>query len=81
MSGGVLNQMPFLRFFAPNSTGYNRLCHVLNEFEKFFNETIFEHKKKLNNEPNDLIDLFLIEMNQRCSEGKNSSFDGNLILN
>lgn len=35
MSGGILNNMPFLRFFAPNQTGYTDLQNILNEFYTF----------------------------------------------
>ncbi|KAL1456965.1 hypothetical protein WDU94_001645 [Cyamophila willieti] len=30
MSGGLLNQMPFLRYLAPGSTGYSTVCHILD---------------------------------------------------
>lgn len=35
MSGGILNQMPFIRFLAPNSSGYEHIKQILNEFYTF----------------------------------------------
>lgn len=35
MSGGILNQMPFIRFFAPKRSGYKELKHILKEFYEF----------------------------------------------
>ncbi|EEB10337.1 cytochrome P-450, putative [Pediculus humanus corporis] len=82
MSGGILNQMPFLRFVAPDATGYNRVLYVINKLEEFLKKTIHEHKKNLNNESTDLIDMFLNEMkNGQTNCGKNSSFsDKQLII-
>jgi methyl farnesoate epoxidase/farnesoate epoxidase len=34
-SGGLLNQMPFLRFIAPGWSGYTRLLSVLNRMWSF----------------------------------------------
>lgn len=75
MSGGVLNQMPFLRFVAPNATGYNKIRFVLNRFENFLRERVLEHENSAGKEANNLIDLFLEEMRNRTD--KNSSFTGN----
>lgn len=35
MSGGILNQMPFIRFFAPKYSGYNDFQYILHEFYTF----------------------------------------------
>lgn len=77
MSGGILNQMPFLRFLAPNATGYNRLLYVLNKLQTFLEKTILEHKTNLGEEANDLIDWYLKEMNSRVDVPSNeSTFSG-----
>lgn len=34
-SGGLLNQMPFLRFLAPSLSGYNSLTAIVNEMMDF----------------------------------------------
>ncbi|KAL0267964.1 UNVERIFIED_CONTAM: hypothetical protein PYX00_010079 [Menopon gallinae] len=78
MSGGVLNQMPFLRFVAPNATGYNRIRFVLDRFENFLRETVMEHEKSTGKEANNLIDLFLEEMRNRTD--KNSSFTAEQLI-
>lgn len=35
MSGGILNQLPFIRFLAPKQSGYIDIKHILNEFYTF----------------------------------------------
>lgn len=35
MSGGILNQMPFIRFLAPKCSGYKDIKHILIEFYTF----------------------------------------------
>lgn len=35
MSGGLLNQMPFLRFISPRASGYNKLREVLTRMWEF----------------------------------------------
>lgn len=35
MSGGILNNMPFLRYFAPNKTGYTDMKHIIDEIYAF----------------------------------------------
>lgn len=35
MSGGLLNQMPFLRFILPGASGYNKLREVLDTMWEF----------------------------------------------
>ena len=77
MSGGVLNQMPFLRFIAPNATGYNKIRFVLKRFENFLRQVVIDHKKNLGEEGNNLIDLFLLEMNNRSND-EDSSFTGKI---
>lgn len=76
MSGGLLNQMPFLRFVAPNATGYSRVSYVLEKLNNFLKATVLEHQKNLGEEPNDLIDLFLCEMRDRIASGEKSTFTG-----
>lgn len=44
VSGGILNQMPFLRFLAPSLSGYNTLMRLINEILDFLQviEKIFK---------------------------------------
>ncbi|EFA01264.1 cytochrome P450 15A1 [Tribolium castaneum] len=63
MSGGMLNQLPFLRFIAPETCGYNQLVDVLVRMWEFLQETISEHRKTLcSSHARDLIDAFLQKM-------------------
>ncbi|XP_068896333.1 methyl farnesoate epoxidase-like [Tenebrio molitor] len=64
MSGGILNQMPFLRFIAPETCGYNQLVNVLVRMWEFLEETISEHRRTMcTTHARDLIDAFLQNMN------------------
>lgn len=63
MGGGVLSSLPWIRYIAPEASGYNLLMTLNNEFKSFFMETIEEHKKNyVAGKENDLIDMFLHEM-------------------
>ncbi|KAJ0178311.1 hypothetical protein K1T71_006134 [Dendrolimus kikuchii] len=63
MSGGVLNFVPFLRYLFPNAIGYTKLKLIHNNIHQFLEETIKEHKSKLDiNNPKDVIDALLIDM-------------------
>lgn len=35
MSRGILNQIPFVRYFAPKRSGYKDIKHISNEFYTF----------------------------------------------
>ncbi|XP_017885232.1 methyl farnesoate epoxidase-like [Ceratina calcarata] len=63
MAGGWLSTFPWIRYIAPESSGYNVLMTLNNELRNFLLESIREHKK--NYKPGseaDLIDMFLHEM-------------------
>ncbi|XP_067004255.2 methyl farnesoate epoxidase isoform X2 [Anabrus simplex] len=63
MSGGLLNQMPFLSVIAPHQSGYADLVKYLHEMWDFLRETIHEHHRTLTpGVSRDLIDAFLHEM-------------------
>ncbi|CAH1235119.1 unnamed protein product [Diabrotica balteata] len=61
ISGGLLNQMPFLRYIAPDACGYTQIRNILERMWDFLEETIEEHKKTVSDsqQPRDLIDAFL----------------------
>ncbi|CAH1107251.1 unnamed protein product [Psylliodes chrysocephalus] len=61
ISGGMLNQMPFLRYVAPNASGYNQIKEILERMWEFLEETIEDHRKMFaySQQPRDLIDAFL----------------------
>lgn len=74
MSGGTLSQMPWLRFIAPESTGYNLIKDLNGKFYEFFMNVVDEHLKTYSDDKvnDDLIYAFLKEMNDR--EGQQSTF-------
>lgn len=75
MSGGLLGQMPWLRFIAPDYSGYNLIKNLNSEFYTFFMEIIDDHLKNYSKEKvnDDLIYAFIKEMKER--EGQpNSTF-------
>ncbi|KAF4519623.1 hypothetical protein B566_EDAN003790, partial [Ephemera danica] len=47
MSGGIINQMPFIRFVAPERSGYNTLIQTVNANYDFLRETLIEHQKTI----------------------------------
>ncbi|KAJ9585265.1 hypothetical protein L9F63_002965, partial [Diploptera punctata] len=58
-SGGLLNQMPPLRFIAPRHSGYTNLMTHLNRIWNFLRVSIYDHRKSFNaDNMRDLIDLF-----------------------
>lgn len=64
MSGGVLNHAPWLRFIAPESTGFNLISTLNKEFYDLFKGVIEEHLNDYCEEKagNDFIYAFLKEM-------------------
>lgn len=74
MSGGVLNQMPWLRHIAPEKTGFNLINRFNQEIHAFLMTVINEHKANFEEDKatDDLIYAFIQEM--RRTEGTNSTF-------
>ncbi|XP_050311649.1 uncharacterized protein LOC126747190 [Anthonomus grandis grandis] len=68
ISGGLINQMPILRFVAPDATGYNQFLDVLNRMWTFLQETIEEHRRTIPPHPRDLIDAFLKSMEVKVDD-------------
>ena len=64
LSGGTLSQMPWLRFFAPEKTGYNLIRNLNKELYEFFMEIIEEHLDTYSDdkENDDLIYAYIKEM-------------------
>lgn len=64
MSGGVLNQMAWLRHVAPEWTGFNLINRFNSELRAFFMETIEAHKLDYTDDraDDDLIYAYLREM-------------------
>uniref|UniRef100_A0A1B6CZU1 Cytochrome P450 n=1 Tax=Clastoptera arizonana TaxID=38151 RepID=A0A1B6CZU1_9HEMI len=80
MSGGLLNQMPFIRFIAPEKSTYNRAVKIIRGLLDFIKETVEEHKKTFSpTRIRDFIDAFLLEM-QNCKDDPHSSFTEKQLL-
>ncbi len=75
MSGGILSQMPWLRFIAPETTGYNLIRSLNKEFYELFTEVIEEHLKDFSDDKScdDLIYAFIKEMKEK-EENLSSTF-------
>lgn len=72
MSGGTLSQMPWLRFFAPEKTGFNLLKKINSELKSLFMKVIEQHHNDWSeNRDDDLIYAYITEMRK---EKKHSSF-------
>lgn len=77
--GGILSQMPFLRFIIPQLSGYNELMRIHKNLLSFLDEEIKIHERELlDDQPRDLIDAFLLEI-RKNSETKDTIFNRELI--
>ncbi|XP_076171325.1 putative cytochrome P450 305a1 isoform X1 [Ptiloglossa arizonensis] len=65
MVGGLLTTFPWIRYIAPEASGYNLLLTLNNELKDFLLEIIAEHKQNyvVGGEV-DLIDMFIEKMNK-----------------
>ncbi|XP_015598467.1 probable cytochrome P450 305a1 [Cephus cinctus] len=63
MSGGILSTFPWMRYLAPEFSGYNVLMVFNEEIKNFLMDIINEHKENYTpGNEDDLIDMFLGEM-------------------
>lgn len=78
ISGGILNQMPVLRHFAPDKTGFNDVVYGIEKLMVFLREVVDEHKSTLcSSHSRDLIDSFITKMDQ---PQKHESFTDEQLL-
>jgi len=76
--GGIVSQIPFVRFVIPELSGYNELMRILKNLWRFLDEEIMIHERELSNDqPRDLIDAFLLEI-RRNNENEDTIFDRKL---
>ncbi|XP_029164018.1 methyl farnesoate epoxidase-like [Nylanderia fulva] len=66
--GGVMSQMPFLRFVIPEQSGYNELMRIHKKIWGFLDEEIKMHENEPSDNPRDLIDAFLLEMSNKSGD-------------
>ncbi|XP_023334084.1 cytochrome P450 2U1 [Eurytemora carolleeae] len=58
--------LPWIRFVFPNLTGYNRRVNTLKSIQAMLKRIIKAHHETLDeNDPRDMIDAFLIEINSQ----------------
>lgn len=65
MVGALFSHFPFLRFLAPNFSGYNQFKDIHKLLYSFLGEELENHKRNFRpeNEPRDLMDVYLQAMN------------------
>lgn len=82
MAGGTLNQFPWIRFIAPEKSGYNLLRRFNIQLHSLFTDTINEHHNTYSEEKSgdDLIYAFIKEMKLRENDPKSSFTDLQLIM-
>lgn len=82
MCGGMLSQMPWLRFIAPEKTGYNMICNLNKELHAFFMDHIAEHKNNFSNDKieDDVIYAYINEMKIREGTLNNTFTDHQLTM-
>lgn len=73
--GALLGFMPWLKYVAPKLSGYNKVRNMYEENKEFFQETIDEHKRNLDEDDlKDFLDVYLAEIKKTTE--KNSMFYG-----
>ncbi|XP_035913568.1 probable cytochrome P450 305a1 [Anopheles stephensi] len=82
MSGGVLSQLPWLRFIAPEWSGYNLLRRFNLELNEFFAPTIAAHHRDFSEEKanDDLIYGYIKEMRDRREDPDTTFTDRQLTM-
>lgn len=79
MSGGILSQLPWLRFIAPDKTGYRPLVETMKPLWEFLKKNIedVENSYESKNDPKNFIDLYCQELSK---ETKKDSFSREQLL-
>lgn len=82
MSGGVLNQMAWLRHIAPEWTGYNLIRRFNEEIHAFFMDIIAQHKLDFDEDKasDDLIYAYLNEMQAHAGDPETTFSDRQLTM-
>ncbi|XP_055528227.1 probable cytochrome P450 305a1 [Wyeomyia smithii] len=82
MSGGILSQLPWLRYIAPEWTGYNLLKRFNKELNDFFMITIKKHHEQYSDNKcnDDLIYAYIKEMKEKQHEEGSTFTDLQLTM-
>ncbi|CAI6348699.1 unnamed protein product [Macrosiphum euphorbiae] len=62
MVGGLLNQIPWLRYLAPTKTGFSLITDINQQIYSLISNIIVEHKKTITDTTRDFIDAYLHQM-------------------
>lgn len=74
MVGALFSQYPFLRYIAPEASGYKSFVYIHQQVWKFLRAELDSHKKSfIVNQPRDLMDVYLQTLH---SQEKKESFSG-----
>lgn len=75
MVGALFSQFPFLRFVAPEASGYRSFVNIHQRVWKFLRAELDTHKETfVLNQPRDLMDVYLQMLH---SDDKKESYSGN----
>lgn len=79
MVGALFSHFPFLRFLAPDLSGYNQFKNIHVELYTFLGQEMENHKKtfKMEDEPRDLMDVYLRMI---LSENRTDTFSEKQLL-
>lgn len=79
MSGGILSQLPWIRFFAPDKTGYRPLVETMKPLWEFLKQNIGEvmNSSESRIESHNFIDLYCREI---LKDTKKDSFSREQLL-
>nr|UOW66142.1 cytochrome P450 305A1 [Rhopalosiphum padi] len=68
LAGGLLNQMPWLRYLAPIRTGYSLVTEINHQLYSLISNNIAEHKRTITDTTRDFIDAYLHQMKKEDIE-------------
>lgn len=83
MMGTLFSHFPFMRFIAPNASGYHSFVACHTNIHKFVRQEVDNHKKNFtpSDEPRDLIDAYLKVLYSGDEQGKfDESFSEHQLL-
>ncbi|KAL1374105.1 hypothetical protein pipiens_018273, partial [Culex pipiens pipiens] len=80
MMGALFSHFPFMRFVAPNLSGYKKFVEIHEHMHKFIGDEVENHKKTFNidDEPRDLMEVYLKIL--QSNQSKPESFSQEQLL-
>ncbi|XP_059622194.1 probable cytochrome P450 305a1 [Phlebotomus argentipes] len=82
LSGGLLSDFPWLRFIAPEFSGYNVMVRFNEEIRSFLVRIIDDHHRNYSEDKanDDLIYAFIHEMKKQINEKETSTFTDTQLM-